>query len=180
MLSKSPRSCALDDTRLEHCSTALDRFLCFDLQQLVQPLVVFFSKEQSRSTRGFVSSTQTTRVRPILEWLLNRHLDLAQPMCPSREGVVLLFFQPNFDRVSRHTKCPCQSSHTTTLLIGSYNLFTALFRITVGRRVFTALPLTCFTTMSLLSIGCITITNQLFTSAVLAANCECYQKARSF
>jgi hypothetical protein len=109
--------------------------------------------------------------------LLNRHLDLAQPMCPSREGVVPLFFQPNFDGVSRYTKCPCQSSHTTTLLIGFYNLFTALFRITVGRRVFTALPLTCFTTISLLSIGCITITNQFFTSAVLAANCECYHKA---
>jgi hypothetical protein len=39
------------------------------------------------------------------------------------------------------------------------------------------LPLTCLTTISLLSIGCIPITNQFFTSAVLAANCECYHKA---
>jgi hypothetical protein len=42
------------------------------------------------------------------------------------------------------------------------------------------LPLTCFTTISLLSIWCIPITNQFFTSAVLAAHCERYHKARSF
>jgi hypothetical protein len=180
MLSKSPRSSALYDTRLECCSTALDMFVHFDLQQLVRLLVVSFYKEQSISTLALLALTQTTTIRPIPELLLIRHLDLVQPVFPLREGVALLFFEPNFDRVSRHTKCPCQSSHATALLIGSYNLFTTLFRITIWCRIFTALSLTCFTTISLFSIWCIAITHQLFTSAVLTANCDCYHKGSSF
>lgn len=80
------------------------------------------------------------------------------------------FFEPTFHCISWYSKCSCQSFHTTTLLMGSYDFFTTLFRIPIWCRIFTTLFLTWFTSVSLLSIRCMTISYQILAATVLAAN----------
>jgi len=95
MLSKNLKSSVLYDIHLVYYSTAHGMFSHFDLQQLVQPLVVFFDKEQSTPIPYFLSSTQMTIIHLIPELLRLYHLGLAQPMFPSREAASLPFFPLN-------------------------------------------------------------------------------------
>ena len=114
-----------------------------------------------------------TIIHLILELLHLGHLGLVQSMCPSREGVWLLFFKPIFHRVACYSKCPRQPSQTATLLIGSYNFFTALLRISIWCRILATLLIAWFAAIFLLSIRSMSVTHQIIAPAVSAADRDC-------
>ena len=174
MLSKNPQSSVLDDTRLGCSSTAHNMF-----------------------SRGHTPTARATTCRVFLQRAIqihtlfaflntNDHNSSNSKMVASgssgsgatnvslKGGSWAAFFKPIFHCVSCYAKCPCEPSHATTLLIGSYDFFTALLRIPVWCWILAALLLTRFTAISLLSIGCMTISYQISTFTVLAANGDCY------
>lgn len=125
-------------------------------------------------------SAQTTRVHPTLKLLLQDRAGQAQSMSRSVLAVALLFFNPVGDAVGRYCEGALKTSKRTSFFIGAQDLLRFLLGITIWLGIFATAPSAVITAETLFAVGSETITNNVFTLAVIAFKNDCDHKPKVY